>query len=154
MKTLEERRSQTRICMRKYRSFTINPETKQRERTNEVYVYVNGELVPVEESYYLEKDLYVDKNVPESIEKDGAYIDRMKQWDSIKFNECNAKLEFHISSGGTIQGNTVGNIEKFLSLYNGYPCRLTLVKENKGYNGYYYTYLQWIKISDLDDYSE
>lgn len=147
---LEEKRLRTRIYLQKYNSVAIDADTKKSIRTGEVCVRINGKLMPFEEARYLEKELYKDYQVPESVERHGAYVDRMYQWDDKKFTECNAKLKGNrICNGGTIQGCTVGSIEKFLSLYNGYPCRLTLIKESTGYNGYNYTYLQWVKVSDI-----
>lgn len=146
----EERRLNTRIHMQKYQLSKFDPDTQKFERSSGPYVDIDGDLVKVSEATYLTKTIYKDHKISGTIDRQGAYVDRMHQWDSKKFNECNAKLENKIANGRTVQGLKIKDIELFLTLYNGYPCRLTLIKENTGYNGYDYTYLQWIKVSDLE----
>lgn len=46
----------------------------------------------------------------------------------------------------TVNGKTVEEVEKFLTAYNGYQCKLLEASENLGYDGYHYTYLRWAKV--------
>lgn len=148
----EEKRLKTRIALHKYQSVNIDNITDKRAAKNELFVRIKDKLVPYNEAHYMSKELYRDNNIPKNIKRHEAYIDRMKQWDSVKFNECNAKLKTgRISSGCSICGQTIETIEQFLSMYNGYPCRLIAVSENTGYNGYDYTYLQWVDVNDIKE---
>lgn len=146
----EEQRLNIRIHLQKYQEYSINPKTKKPKEDDRIYCKVDGKLVLISEATYMEKELYVDFEIPKNIERHGGYIDRMYQWDSKKFNKSNAKLEHKIVSGNTIQGRTIKDIELFLTNYNGYPCRVTKIVESTGYNGYAYTYLQWINEKNGD----
>lgn len=74
-----------------------------------------------------------------------AYLDRMKSWEPKKYEEASKLI------GNTLlyraNGKTVEDIEKFLTAYNGYTCKLLEASENLGYDGYHYTYLKWAKIA-------
>ena len=146
----EERRLNTIIRIREYQLSKFNPDTQKLERSGGPYVDVNGELIELSEATYLTKTIYKDYRISRDIDRQSAYIDRMYQWDSKKFNECNAKLENKIANGRTVQGLKVKDIELFLTLYNRYPCKLSMITENTGYDGYDYTCLEWVKVSNLE----
>ena len=150
----EEKRLNTIIRIRKYQLSKFDPDTHKFEKSGESYVDVYGKLVELSEATYLEKVIYKDYKISRAIDRQDAYIDRMHQWDPKKFNECRSKLENKIANGRTVQGLKVKDIELFLTLYNGYPCRLSMITENTGYDGYDYTYLEWVKVSDLEEYAE
>lgn len=152
--TNEERRLNKRIVMPKYQMRTYIDDANKTYTEGATYIDVDGRLVELSEAKYLNKTIYNDMSIPKQIKLQGAYVDRMYQWDPKKFNECKAKLENKITNGRTVQGLKVKDIELFLTLYNGYPCRLSMITENTGYDGYDYTYLQWVKTSDFEKYAE
>ena len=74
-----------------------------------------------------------------------AYIDRMRQWDSEKFEKA-CQEAFHTDNIYRVIGYTPAQVENFISIYNGYKCILAEINEeyNPG-NGYHYTCLTWVK---------
>lgn len=74
-----------------------------------------------------------------------AYLDRMKGWHPESYKKASKAI------GDTVlyraNGKSVKDIEKFLTVYNGYDCKLLEASENLGYDGYHYTYLKWAKIT-------
>jgi hypothetical protein len=73
-----------------------------------------------------------------------AYLDRMRGWEPEKYKVASEAVGD--KSLYRVNGKTVDDVEKFLTVYNGYPCKLLGASENRGYDGYYYTYLKWAKI--------
>ena len=75
-----------------------------------------------------------------------AYLDRMKGWNPDSYQKASMAI------GNTVlyraNGKTVKDIEKFLTIYNGYDCKLLEASENLGYDGYHYTYLKWAKLTN------
>lgn len=93
----------------------------------------------LKKSPYETIDLYNEK--PDK-PTENAYLDRMKEWNPDAYRNA----ELAVFDGRYLSraaGKTVQEINKFLSVYNGYPCKLVTASENMGYNGYYYTYLEW-----------
>lgn len=93
----------------------------------------------LKKSPYATVDLYNNKSDNPT---ENAYLDRMKQWNPTAYR----KAELDTFKGRYLSraaGKTVQEINKFLSIYNGYPCKLVKASENMGYDGYYYTYLEW-----------
>ena len=67
----------------------------------------------------------------------------MRGWEPAKYKEASEAIGKH--NLYRVVGETIENIEKFLTVYNGYPCKLIEASENLGYDGYHYTYLLWEK---------
>lgn len=82
---------------------------------------------------------FADKEVIED-----AYLDRMRGWKPEEYKK--ASVAIGKNSLYRAAGESIENIEKFLTEYNGYPCKLLEVSENLGYDGYHYTYLMWKKV--------
>lgn len=142
--TKEELRKRERIHAVHYMA-VIHGDEGTKPISNEQYVKVEGHLIGEKDAEYMRINLY-ERLAPANEEKHSAYLDRMRQWDSNKFQRALSKCkERTIRVGNSLSNAMVGDIEAFLSEYNGYPCRLIKVYENKGYDGYYYTELVWVK---------
>ena len=112
------------------------------------YAYAGNMLYPdstecqrLETSPYAAVNLYSKKSDKPT---ENAYLDRMKQWNPAAFRKAEEKV-FGGRYLSRVMGKTVEEIDEFLSIYNGYSCKLVKASENKGYDGYYYTYLEWEK---------
>lgn len=104
-------------------------------------------LQPPEGKPYEAVKLYSCEDKSQFADKDkveDAYLDRMRGWKPDEYkraSEAIGKNSLYRAAGESIE-----NIEKFLTEYNGYPCKLLEVSENLGYDGYHYTYLMWKKM--------
>lgn len=96
------------------------------------------------QSPYAEVKLYDSgintKDLPHD-KVDTVYLDRLREWDSEKYSKASQAIG--TNNLYRANGKTVKEIETFLSIYMGKPCKLLSAGENLGYNGYYYTYLTY-----------
>lgn len=112
------------------------------------YGYSSNTLHPISEpdngTPYGNVLLYKCKNVSDFKETEDAYLDRMKGWKPEEYQKA-SKLIGNMPLY-RVNGKTVEEVEKFLTAYNGYQCKLLEASENLGYDGYHYTYLRWAKV--------
>lgn len=96
------------------------------------------------QSPYAEVKLYESgintKDLPHD-KVDTVYLDRLREWDSEKYGKASQAIG--TNNLNRANGKTIKEIETFLSVYMGKPCKLLSAGENLGYNGYYYTYLTY-----------
>lgn len=148
--TSKKKRRNKRICAMRYAAF-VYEDNKPKLLTTEKYVKVEGHLISESDAEHMRLTLYEEFLNPNQT-KHSTYIDRMSQWDANKFRKAISKCkQSKISVGDSIANATIGDVEDFLTEYNGYPCRLVKVCENKGYDGYYYTELVWVESSTDDN---
>lgn len=73
----------------------------------------------------------------------GAYCDRMRQWNYQKWQEAVAGS---FKREGDMYREGIGKalLERFLAIYNGYPCEAVAVFKGANHaNGYPYLYIMW-----------
>lgn len=75
-----------------------------------------------------------------------AYSDRMLSWVSYeKWKVCIEKMGG--TKGGSFSNNTIEELERFLTEYNGYKCKLIVLMEGCNVsNGYPYWIFHWKEI--------
>lgn len=99
-----------------------------------------------EQSIYDQVILYKERYTFDKEKMCSAYLDRMRDWEPEKYEEASKAIGHH--NLYRVNGLILKDVDKFLTIYNGYPCRLLEAAENLGYNGYHYTMLVWEKIQE------
>ena len=99
---------------------------------------------PHPDSPYEQVRLYKSRDKFNKDKIEDAYLDRMSGWEPEKYKEASEAIGKH--NLYRVAGMPIEDVEKFLTVYNGYPCKLIEASENLGYNGYHYTYLMWEKL--------
>lgn len=75
-----------------------------------------------------------------------AYSDRLHQWDAKKHDRCCQQIWGN--SGQYWHERSANEVSKFLTLYNGYPCKVVQIKQYENCSsGYPLWYFLWEKES-------